>query len=214
MINTRRSFKYLLCLALLTNNYLFAAQTESNGVVTLSGYINIAEYDNFLKYLNTKKITQVVFKNCLGGNALAGFRYAEKIKEIRIGTVASGTVASACAFAFLGGVSRTLDETAAENILMFHGSFDKLTNASLGQQINQEHLDIYEKFINFKFSPTVKKIILETQYRDEGIYFISVSSKNGKLRKTLYCDGKIAIDFSKCQSLDGISLEAEGVTTK
>lgn len=191
-----------------------ASQNEINGIVTISDHLNMSAYNNFAKLLKTQKVTTVIFKNCFSGNGLAAFRYAEKIKERKIATVASGVVASGCAFAYLGGSVRLLDKTTPVNTLVFHGGFNPATLAANGKKENQVLLDIFEKHIGFTFASVVKDIILNTKKRDEGIYFLNINAGKDINQLTFYCDGNGMVNFDKCMRLDGINLETEGITTK
>lgn len=206
--------KYLSYVALFLHTLASASQSEANGVVTIGDRLSADEYEHFSKLVTAKKITKVIFKNCLGGTELVAFRYAEKFMQYKIPTVASGLVASGCAFAYLGGSNRMLDEAANVNVLMFHGGFDRTTLKPRSRLQNQEFLDIFEKHIGFKFGSSLEDILLNTKKVDEGIYFIDIRSSAVVKRFTYYCEGSDASSFDKCQDLRGITLESEGITTQ
>lgn len=199
-----------LCVA---HGMALAMQSSAGGIVTLSGELSLQEYESFSRLVDSKKITTVLFKQCLGGNGLAAFKYPKKIKENNIATVASGVVASACAFAYLGGKVRTVDP-AVDTAIMFHGLFYPSTLMPKGEAENQMLLDIFDQHIGFRFGPTVQKIILNTRKRDEGIYFYSIKSRAGVEDFSLYCDGTAPVSLDKCERLAGITLASEGITTR
>jgi hypothetical protein len=206
--------KYSAGIALcVLHGMAFPMQSSAGDTVTLSGELSIQEYQSFSTLLESKNIATVIFKDCLGGNGLAAFKYAKEIKTRNIATVASGVVASACAFAYLGGKVRTVDP-AVDTVIMFHGLFYPSTLMPKGPAENQMLLDIFDQHIGFRFGPTVQKMILNTRKRDEGIYFYSIKSRAGVEDFSLYCDGTAPISFDKCQRLAGITLASEGITTK
>ena len=188
-----------------------AQPLKSNAIYTVSGNINIIDYEKFKNALSSNNIRTVRFENCFGGNALAGFRFAEAIKRAKLATVASGVVASSCAFAFLGGTTRKLDDKPPGTVIAYHGSFNAQSLKPRGREANQELLDIYEKNIGFRFSKTVQEIILNTTAIDEGVYFYSARIGAGIASAAYYCNGKLPHTTSSCVVLDGVTLESQGI---
>lgn len=195
---------YLCC----TIDVQSSTQAVTNEEIVISDHLSLKNYAEFAQLANAGRIKTVIFRDCLGGNVLAGIQYAKIIRSYRISTVASGLVSSACAFAYLGGVNRKMDENAAWTTIMFHGGFDIKTLQSVGKVSNQIILDQIEQRLNFNFSSRVNQIILDTKKVEEGIYFFK--NKNN-ITLVLYCDGDQAEDYTKCKKLEGITLESEKV---
>jgi hypothetical protein len=196
------------------HDFALSTQLEADGNVHISGYLNMTEYEDFVKLLAAKKIRTVTFKDCFGGNGLAGLGYAKKIYANHIKTIASGTVASACSFAYLGGRSRTLETSSQPKVIQFHGGFDAASLLPKGVAWNEKLLGYFSKDINFHFGKTLTEIILNTTRIDEGVYFVVFVKNNVQERLTFYCDGKdTSYDFAKCKKIDGMTLESEGIVT-
>ena len=203
---------YLLALISTTN--AIAQSLPDSDMYLLKGYINISDFENFSAKFAAGTIRTVKFENCYGGNGLAGFRFAEKIKKEKLITVASGVVASSCAFAFLGGSVRKIDRKAEQTTLVFHGTYYPGTLAPKGPRANQEFLDIFEKYIGFKFSPVVQRIIINSKVIDEGAYFMTAPHGSRARSTGYYCDGKLPFNSSTCVNLPGITMESEGFLTE
>lgn len=180
---------------------------------TVSDTLTMEKFNDFKAKVISSPIRTVVFKDCYGGNSLAGIRLAEEIKKYNIKTVVSGTAASACAYAYLGGVIRHVDDNSKDNLILFHGGFD-LAGAPVGAIKNQEYLDLYSRVIGFKFSKIATDIILNTKKPLEGIYFVQMNIDGGARYFTSYCDGNSEPVYEKCQKLEGITLVSEGIITK
>ncbi len=188
---------------------------EKNDDYTFTGNITPDSYTNFEKALAAQKIKTVIFKDCDGGNMLAGLNIAKSIKTNSLNTIASGRVTSACAFAFLGGITRTVGPTNENNAVKFHGGSDVRTGQPLGIDLNQKVLELLFFNTRFEFNKTIKDIILNTQSEDEGAIFIKIFSTFKKAwAVTLYCPPDSNFKPEKCKKLDGITLESEGIVTK
>lgn len=48
----------------------------------------------------------------------------------------------------------------------------------------------------------------------DGIYFIRITLGEKNQELVMYCNGDSEPDFKKCQKLEGITFESEGITTK
>ncbi len=204
-------FSSLFCLILGCSSDPYS---EKDSVYTFSGTLKTENHTNFIKVLNTKKIKLVRFENCDGGDALAGLDIAKAIKLAELQTIASGRVASSCAFAYLGGVIRTIDPANADSGIQFHGGFDATTGQPAGPVKNQKVLDYLYLDTNFKFSKKIEAVILNTKLPYEGVYFFK-QSINGKMKNgALYCNGNIPLTAENCTKIDGITLESEGIVTK
>lgn len=204
---------YFLALLLLPIQNAFTETILNTDSFTVTGYVSIADFEKFSTAIK-KKIRVVRFENCFGGNGLAGFRFAEEIKKAGLTTVASGIVASACAYAFLGGNIRKLDQNSAQNVIMFHGQFYPKSLKPKGRVANQELLDIYEKHIQFQFSKVVREIILNTINVDEGIYFVSIKTASDLKSVGYYCNGKLPFAFANCENLADITMQSQGILTQ
>jgi hypothetical protein len=211
-VNLRVFLFVILCTCNVAN--CLAEQIEKDGVVTISGAIDMQGYGDFFTMIKNKKITRVIFRECFGGAALAGLNYAKIIRRERITTVAQLTVASACAYAFLGGSVRIADTFGEGSVLMLHGMRNEITQDPGGPRKNQQFLDFLYEDIGLKFVDPTKKIILNTQREYEGIYFISRSSLGERFERAMYCDGLGAFDFNKCHALEGINLKSQGIVTE
>lgn len=184
-------------------------------IYTVSGILTVEVFNDFEAKVKSVPIRTVVFKDCYGGIALAGIRLGQEIKKNNIKTVVSGTAASACAFAYLGGAIRHIDVLSKDNAFILHGALDASTLQPIGVIKNQEFLNLHSKILGLKLSKTTTDIILNTRTPLEGIYFLRLHEQNKPHDLTFYCDGiSPDIDFKKCKKLEGITLESEGIITK
>ncbi len=210
-----RKYYFLLAFLLVSHvGYSLSKDEDKENTVTISGDMTLEKYQTFEITISQKKITAVIFKNCFGGNSLAGLRFAQAIKNNSINTIASGPVISACAFAYLGGLVRHIDSSNKDNVIQLHGAFDAASGQPVGSIKNQEFLNIYSRLIGFKFMKTTEDIILNTKKPYEGIYFVRTTVDDRLQDLTLYCNGDTEPDFKKCRKLEGITFETEGITTK
>lgn len=193
---------------------LFSVQAETSSNHIISGTLTAESNDVFMSVLKSKKVDTVVFKDCDGGNSAAGLMIAKTIKDNAIKTIASGRVISACAFAYLGGVTREIDLSANNTVIKFHGGMNIKTGEPASLAINQSMLKLLFEFTNFKFNKTIEDIILNTKSDDEGAFFARVQ-ESGKIRNvTTYCPVGSNMKPEKCKKLDGLTLESEGIVTK
>ncbi len=207
--------KIVFYLILVWSNNAVASINIFNNTAVLSGHLSITNYQQFTSILKVQKVTDVKFHNCISANGLAAFRFAEKIKQMQINTIASKLVASGCSLAFLGGKTRTTDPEYTENIIQFHGAFYPDTLRSKGVKSNQETINIWEKHIGFRFGDVFKNIIVSTTKIEEGIYFVSNTKNAQQVYRTYYCDGDGAdlSNLNKCNILPNIDLKTEGIIT-
>lgn len=213
-MSRNKNYFLLVLLCLLQWGCLSKPKADPS-IYTVSGTLTMETFNDFEKKVNTLPIRTVVFKDCFGGISLAGIRLGQEIKKNNIKTVVSGTAASACAYAYLGGVIRHVDASSKDNAVVLHGGFDAATLKPLDALKNQEYLDLHSRILGFKFSKVATDIILNTKSPLEGIYYLRLYEDNKVHDLTFYCDASNGeIDFKKCQKLEGITLESEGIITK
>jgi ATP-dependent protease ClpP protease subunit len=199
---------------LLHTSCSLSKDSDEDSTLTISGDMTLEKYQSLDIKIAQKKIKTIIFKNCIGGNSLAGLRLAQTIQTNNIKTIASGPVISACAFAYLGGSVRHIDTLARDNLVLLHGAFDVTSGLPVGITKNQDYLAIYARLIGFEFKKTTRDIILNTKKRYEGIYFVRTTMEDKYQDLIMYCNGDSEPDSKKCQKLEGITFESEGITTK
>lgn len=191
-----------------------ASQALNGDVLTITGELQKKSYETFDLKLKSRKISKVIFKNCVGGSTRDALLIAFKIRTNNINTMASGQVQSACAFAFLGGTTRKIDPEDGDHLIMFHGELDPANLKPVGVEKNRAMLDVLYKFVGVSFGSDVQNIILNTQNSNEGVYFLRQQSNGAFVDYTYYCDGKSIVNASNCKKIDRLSLESEGIITQ
>jgi hypothetical protein len=90
--------------------------------VIMSGPVIGSEPSELLSILEANPIKTVVLGNSNGGNADAGYRVGELVRQRGLATVIRGSCASSCSRMWLGGVTRTLDGDYSR--VGLHGNYD------------------------------------------------------------------------------------------
>jgi hypothetical protein len=204
-------FMKLFLILFLSNPFFsYAAQYFDGDNFIISGILNERKLIDFKKIISKEKIQLVTFKDCTGGNALIGIKYGELININKINTNFSGSVASACANAYLGGYRRFYDTQNKNNGLMFHGAFLLDGKTPVDLSTNLIIINAIKSRLNFPLSDNISQFMKSTKMPNEGLYFIV---KNN-VEYTFYCDGLKEINFNKCQKIEGMTLESENIVKK
>jgi len=121
----------------------------ADNIATLSGPVVNGDLDKFQEALAAQPgITTVVLKNSFGGDASAGYRIGELIRNRSLTTVVSGYCVSSCSRMFLGGKVRLFsdDQGLSSTYVAFHGHYQ--ANGRLNRQA-VERMGLYDWIIKF-----------------------------------------------------------------
>ena len=187
--------------------------------IILSGPVVGDEADKVREALaNTPSIDTVILRNSSGGNAPAGYRVGELLREHGLRTAVSGYCYSSCSRMFLGGSTRyfTDDYVPENNNVGFHGHYDRAghLNAALVRQYGLR--DWIIKFSDGKADPLLVERSINIPYSRGMIHFFhpGLVKRNGastficegeqSLRSVFDCEpvAKTALDLGVITSLD------------
>jgi hypothetical protein len=106
--NTIKAFSVLLFFQI--TSLAVADIIYSNNIVYIKGML-LNDHIEFRKILFEKQVKKVVFENCHGGIAYAGYQIAKEIERKELDTYFKGVVGSSCAIGFMGGKNRYSDKS-------------------------------------------------------------------------------------------------------
>lgn len=166
----------------------------------------------------TPSIDTVILRNSPGGNAPAGYRVGELLREHGLRTAVSGYCYSSCSRMFLGGSTRyfTDDYVPDNNNVGFHGHYDRRghLNAALVRQYGLR--DWIIKFSDGKADPLLVERWINIPYSRGMIHFFHPGLVRLAGASTFICEGdqslrsvfdcepvaKTALDLGVITSLD------------
>jgi hypothetical protein len=103
----------LLLLSFQSNALEYYLDEKSPGILTVQGEFNQDDVNRFTKQVLTNDVHTVVF-NSTGGDFMVSIKIGKFVREQNLNTLISDnkSCVSACAYAFMGGVERTVDKDA------------------------------------------------------------------------------------------------------
>jgi len=198
----------LLCLATCAP----AAQLKLiDDYVEVSGVLENSDRNELPKIFDNKKIKGVVFKDCLGGSAATSTDFRLHIQLNGLWTKASGTVASACALAFLAAEDRSFAEhnsNARKNRLVLHGVY------SLNGDLISEHAiaDYLVKRTGGKIDKDFSALIVGIPNKDGGLHVTEKPFVKDDVEYfAKFCDQRLRTD---CVFLKDMNAKSLGLITR
>jgi len=103
----------LLLLSFQSNALEYYLDEKYPGILTVQGEFNQDDVNRFTKQVLTNDVHTVVF-NSTGGNFMSSIKIGKFIREQQLNTFIpkNKKCSSACTYAFMGGVERTIDKDA------------------------------------------------------------------------------------------------------
>ena len=163
-------------------------------------------------------IDTVVLRNSPGGNAPAGYRVGELLREHGLRTAVSGYCYSSCSRMFLGGVTRhfTDDYVPDNNNVGFHGHYDGMGYLNVNLMRQHGLRDWIIKYSDGKADPVLVERWINIPYSRGMIHFFHPGLVQRAGVSTFMCQGdeaprsvfacepitKTALDLGVITSLD------------
>jgi hypothetical protein len=185
----------------------------------LSGRVAGDELEKVREALaSSPEIDTVVLRNSPGGNAPAGYRVGELLRDHGLRTAVSGYCYSSCSRMFLGGSTRyfTNDYQPENNDVGFHGHYDRMgrLDAKLVRQYGLR--DWIIKYSDSKADPALVERWINIPYSRGMIHFYHSGLVRRAGTSTFICQGdesprsifdcepvnKTAVDLGIVTSLD------------
>jgi len=109
----KTSLLFLLFLPFQSNALDYYVDQENPGILTVQGQIKEGESERFAEEVSTNDIHTVAFDS-VGGNFMSSIKIGKFVREQKLNTIIykNKKCSSACTYAFMGGVERTIDKDA------------------------------------------------------------------------------------------------------
>jgi len=167
---------------------------------------------------SSPEIDTVILRNSPGGNAPAGYRAGELIRERGLRTAVSGYCYSSCSRMFLGGSARyfTDDYVPESNNVGFHGHYDRIGRLNVDLMRQYGLRDWIIKYSDGKADPVLVERWINIPYSRGMIHFFHPGLVKRAGVSTFMCQGdepqrsvfdcepiaKTALDLGIITSLD------------
>jgi hypothetical protein len=161
-------------------------------------------------------VDTVILRNSMGGNAPAGYRVGELLRERGLRTAVSGFCHSSCSRMFLGGRTRyfTDDYPAERTEIGFHGHYntDRRLNAELVSRYGLR--DWIIKYSDGKADPQLVERWINIPYSRGMIHFFDPALVSHDGISTFFCQGDepTRVVFA-CESIAKTALDLGVVTS-
>ena len=114
-----------LCLTGVMSLSVNAFANDSYEEYVVSGWIDKEASEKLRNQFSKGPFASVSFNRSIGGTVGAGLAIALFLSQNNVDSIATGQCLSACTTAFLGGVSRKIDNLKGPVALHLHGAFDR-----------------------------------------------------------------------------------------
>lgn len=161
------------------------------------------------------KIDLVVLRNSHGGNATAGYRVGELLREAGVTTAVSGYCISSCSRMFLGGRQRifTDDYPVNRTYVGFHGHYDSQGNLDRESVARHGLYDWIIRYSDGKADPALVKRWIAIQKNRGAANFFHPDLEIPLGHSAFFCDGLQVQKPTSCEPLDTDALK-RGVLTQ
>lgn len=183
--------------------------------LVLSGPVVDSDLARLRDALQTPGLRQVLLHQSPGGDAWTGQRLGQEIRRAGLATWVSGQCASACGYAFLGGVERRLTDgmPVRENRLLLHGAWDPSTGRTRPDWAPGLALHI-ERMTDGRFPKSLIEATVNSPHPQDFMEFAITP----RMLRTPYPRGVfqclIGADGTRtCQELPGHSALSTGIVT-
>lgn len=194
----------------------FGANVSVNAdKVLVSGTIGDEDAVAFRSLVESdRRLTTVVFEQCLGGTASAAFGFAKVIQERRLNTVAAKQCSSACAIAFLAGTTRSFADRLGTSLIHLHVARTLDSTGRAPDALNRRLAAALETSTKGRLNPKLERLISQSWLPGAGVVFVRRNYGLWKRDEVLHCDGSQGADMSKCTRLDGFDAVSQGIVTE
>ena len=140
---------------------------------------------------SSPEIDTVILRNSPGGNAPAGYRVGELIRERGLRTAVSGYCYSSCSRMFLGGSARyfTDDYVPESNNIGFHGHYDRMGRLNVNLMRQYGLRDWIIKYSDGKADPVLVERWIKIPYSRGMIHFFHPGLVKRSGVSTFMCQG-------------------------
>ena len=187
----------------------------ADNFVTLSGPVVDGDFSKFQEAVAAQPgINTVVLKNSYGGDAAAGYRIGELIRELGLTTVVSGYCVSSCSRMFLGGKVRLFsdDQGLWSTYVAFHGHYH--SDGRLNRK-SVERMGLYDWIIKFSDGKADAALVQRWIAIERNTGMVAFMHPDARLwgeARTFICDGREARRPQGCEGLPVKALDLGVVT--
>ncbi|MBV9198930.1 MAG: hypothetical protein JOY83_04190 [Alphaproteobacteria bacterium] len=164
---------------------------------------------------SSPSIDTVILRNSPGGNAPAGYRVGQLLRERGLRTAVSGYCYSSCSRMFLGGATRyfTDDDLPENNNIGFHGHYDR--NGRLDTNLMRQYglRDWIIKYSDGKADPVLVERWINLPYSRGMIHFFHPELVNRSGVSTFMCQGNESGSVFACEPIAKTALDLGIVTS-
>jgi hypothetical protein len=160
------------------------------------------------------QIDLVVLRNSYGGDANAGYRVGEYLREIGVTTAVSGYCISSCSRMFLGGKTRlfTDDYPPDRTFVGFHGHYSVTGNLDRASTEKRGLYDWIIRFSDGKADPELVKRWVTIQKNNGAANFFHPDVATHLGHSVFFCDGWQRKKPTECETIPTDAI-ARGVAT-
>lgn len=188
--------------------------------LTISGKIDNNNYPSIVNAIDDPAIDRVEFRDCEGGTKGAEEAIGSAIARRNLPVIASGTVGSACAGAFLYSPSRSVvDRADTASKIVIHGyrlqeGPPTVTQEQSLKVANLELAKFIHKQTGGKTPINIAIYITSITDGDDGAWFYSHPIEmDGKLSSVVICDKHRLIQNQRCAAISGVNMSSFGIIT-
>lgn len=145
----------------------------------------------------------VVLRNSYGGNATAGYRVGEMLREAGLTTAVSGYCISSCSRMFLGGKQRifTTDYPADRTYVGFHGHYDAKGNLDAASVARHGLYDWIVRHSDGKADPALVRRWIAIPKNTGAAHFFFPDLQTAQGHSAFFCDGREIQRPTRCEPL-------------
>jgi hypothetical protein len=164
---------------------------------------------------SSPEIDTVVLRNSPGGNAPAGYRVGELLREHGLRTAVSGYCYSSCSRMFLGGSARyfTGDYAPESNNVGFHGHYDRMGHLNAGLVRQYGLRDWIIKYSDGKADPVLVERWINIPHSRGLIDFFHPGLVERAGASTFMCQGDESGSVFACEPIEKTALDLGIVTS-
>ena len=183
--------------------------------LVLTGDVRTGDLERIKDALTSARVTTVILRNSVGGDAETGYRAGELFRERRLRTAVSGYCISSCSRMLLGGAVRafTDDYPAQYTKVGFHGHYDgagRLVPAAVAQFGLKSWI---LRFSDGKADEALVERWINIPVGRGAAYFFPASVAREHASSAFFCSGSEAGSIFTCERISHTALELGVITT-